>query len=170
VTIPIQILPLEGELPQADFHWDSKTEILGSTITRQEATGSDARTLQLGGSHGSYVSLNLVDGCLAGVEIVVWPQGEIVDELGTPVAARKGQLKVSLSGLGNTSGVVDLDGPLSCTRTADESRVHVSFQRDVSTEVVALADNLLADVDEGGRLVGLWLVDVPPFPEAKETD
>lgn len=170
MTIPIQVLPLEGELPRADFHWDSKTEMLASTIIYGEPAGSDFRTLELGGAHGSYVSLNLVNGLLTGIEIVVWPQGEIVDELSTPSAARNGQLKVDLSGHGNTAAVVELDGPLSCLRTADESRVHLSFQREVSTEVVALAHNLMADVDDRDRLAGLWLVDVPPFPEAKETD
>ena len=42
--------------------------------------------------------------------------------------------------------------------------------REHGREVVALADNLLVDVDECGELAGIWLTGVPPFPTVKETD
>jgi hypothetical protein len=170
VTISIQVLPLEGELPQAQFQWDFKTEILVSTISHRESDELVSRTLQLGGSHGSYVSLNLEDGFLAGIEVVVWPQGDVVDQLNLPIAERSGRLRVDLGGYGNPPGVIELDTPLSCTRTSDESRVHLAFGRHDSIEVVSLAENLWAEIDDKGLLAGLWLADVPPFPEDKETD
>lgn len=168
VTIATEILPLEDELPLAAYRWDSKTEILAATLDSQPTGERDFRTVQLGGSQGAYVSLILVEDLLVGIEVVVWPHGEVVSELAAPPAERSGRLKVDSRGEVTRSAVVDLDKPLSCARTADESRVHIVFAKPESSEVVALAQNLFAEIGDAGRLAGFWLVGVPPFPEMKE--
>ncbi len=170
MTIATHVLPIDGELPQVGFHWDSKTGILAGTILDSRDRETNSRTVELGGSLGSYVSLNLVNDVLAGVEVVVWPKGDTVDDLEIPDAGRHGQLKVSAAGPGDQPAVVEFQAPITCTRAADESRLHLVLGSPESVEVVALADKLLAELDLSGQLAGLWLVDVPPFPDVKETD
>ena len=104
------------------------------------------------------------------MEVVVWPQGETVREMSLPSTDRKGRLRVLPDGTISDSGVVELEVPLSCTRAEDQSKVHLVLGRPGKVEVVALAENLLVDVDEGGELAGIWLIGVPPFPTVKETD
>jgi hypothetical protein len=169
VTIETQIVPLDGELPRVSFRWDSKTEILAGAMAPQSGTGSGSRTIELGGSHGSYLSLDLVDNMLAGIEVVVWPQGDVVDHLDVPSPDRRGMLRVIRGGSGNDPAVVELGQPLSCLRTADESTVHIRLSGADSGGVVAVADNLLAEIDVAGQLTALWLLDVPPFPGVKKT-
>jgi hypothetical protein len=35
---------------------------------------------------------------------------------------------------------------------------------------VRIADNLIVEVDKQDRLAGLWLLDVPPFPNVESGD
>ena len=169
MTITTQMVPVDGELPTMSFRWDSKTEILAGKMTLQSGSSPDSRTMELGGSRGSYLSLDLIDDVIAGLEVVVWPEGDVVDRLQAPTVDERGMLKVTDGGSGNDPSVVELGRPLSCLRTADESTVYLRLSGAKSQMVIAVADNLLAEIGSGGQLAGLWLLNVPPFPGTKET-
>jgi len=169
VTITTEIIPVDGELPTVSFLWDSKTEILAGTIAHRPDAESGTRTIELGGTRGSYLSLDLVGDVLAGVEVVVWPQGNVVDRLDVPAPERRGKLKIIRGGSGGDPALVELGQPLTCLRTSDESTVCLRLADTEAQRVVAVADNLLAEVDGDGKLIGLWLLNVPPFPGVKKT-
>ncbi len=169
MTITTQMVPVDSELPTMSFRWDSNTEILAGKMTIRSGTSSHSRTMELGGSHGSYLSLDLIDDVIAGLEVVVWPEGEVVDRLEAPTVNGRGMLKVIDGGSGNDPAVVELGRPLSCLRTVDESTVYLRLSGTESKKVVAVADNLLAEVGPDGQLAGIWLLNVPRFPGMSET-
>lgn len=168
MTIATKLLPHHDDLQQVEFRWNQETEILAGDLPGVVDEESAAHTIELGGIQGSYMSLNVQDGILAGIEVVVWPQGHRVENLSPPEATRAGRLQVTVAGATASPGVVELDVPFSCTRDVNDARVHLAFGAQRGVEAVALAKNLIAEIDKEGNLVGLWLTDVPRFPGARE--
>jgi hypothetical protein len=54
-------------------------------------------------------------------------------------------------------------------KNANESVFHIRVGRGKVTSVVRVADHLLVEVDKQSRLAGLWLLEVPPFPNVETT-
>ncbi len=50
-----------------------------------------------------------------------------------------------------------------------ETLFHIRVGRARAATVVRVADHLLVEVDKQSRLSGLWLLDVPPFPNVEAT-
>jgi len=168
VTITTKILPYHDHLKQVEFRWNQETEILAGDLPGVGGEQSTSHTIELGGTQGSYMSLNVQDGILNGIEVVVWPRGHRVEYLVPPKANRIGRLQVTVAGSTGPPGVVELDVPFFCTRDVNGSIVHLVFGARRDVEAVALAKNLIAEVDKAGYLAGLWLIDIPRFPGAKE--
>ena len=164
MTLVTEVVPLQSGLPQAEFKWDFDTEILSGRLSGASDSGAQ-RVIEMGGPGGSFMSLGLDGPVMTGLEIVVWPQTEAVSELAPPDAQHRGQLKVYPDARERSSGVVELTVPLECERTGDLSVIHLKLGSSRSVESVAVADGLLAEVDDDGHLAGFWLLNVPPFPE-----
>jgi hypothetical protein len=64
---------------------------------------------------------------------------------------------------------IEVDTALTVEKNADESVFHIRVGRVRPTNVVRVADHLLVEVDKQSRLVGLWLLAVPPFPNVETT-
>ena len=45
--------------------------------------------------------------------------------------------------------------------------IHIRLGRTRPVHVVRIADNLLVELDKQSRLAGLWLLEVPPFPNVE---
>ena len=165
MTLVAEVVPLQSGLPQADYQWDFDTEILSGRLSGTSDSGAQ-RVIEMGEPGGSFVSLGLDGPVMTGLEIVVWPQSESVSELAPPDAAHRGQLKIYPNARERSSGVVELTVPLGCERNGDLSVIHLKVGNPRSVESVAVADGLLAEVDDEGHLAGFWLLNVPPFPES----
>ncbi|KPJ88266.1 MAG: hypothetical protein AMS18_13560 [Gemmatimonas sp. SG8_17] len=168
MTIATKVLPYHDDLQQVEFRWNHETEILVGDLPGVVDGENAPHTIELGGTQGSYMSLNVQDGILTGIEVVVWPRGHRVEDLSPPEVTRTGRLQVTVAGATASPGVVELDVPLFCTRDVNESRVHLAFGSRRVVEVVALAKNLIAEIDKEGDLAGIWLTDVPRFSGARE--
>jgi hypothetical protein len=170
VTIATKLLPYHEDLQQVEFRWNQETEILAGNLPGVVDGEGATHTIELGGTQGSYMSLNVQDGILAGIEVVVWPRGHRVESLSPPEVTRIGRLQVTVAGAKASPGVVELEVPFFCTRDINDSRVHLAFGARRDVEAVALAKNLIAEIDKEGNLAGLWLTDVPRFPGARENN
>ncbi len=168
MTITTKVLPHNDDLRQMEFRWNQETEILAGDLPGLVAEENASHTIELGGTQGSYMSLNVQDGILTGIEVVVWPRGHRVEDLSPPEATRIGRLQVTVAGETASPDVVELDVPFFCTRDVNESRVHLAFGARRDVEAVALAKNLIAEIDRQGNLAGLWLTEIPRFPGARE--
>jgi hypothetical protein len=57
-----------------------------------------------------------------------------------------------------------VDTLLAIETNPSESVFHVRLGSPRQSKAIRVADSLLVEVDEQEELVGLWLLDVPPFP------
>jgi hypothetical protein len=108
------------------------------------------------------VLLEAVGGMLCGVEVVVWP--DLTRRGGLVAPHDAAPASVVLAGLGAAAGVLELETPIAADVTLQESLIHLRFSPAVRT--VMAAENLLVDIDGRGQVAGLWLLHVPPLPEA----
>ena len=156
--------PLDQPLPVATFRWDAETEILACRLEDVNGTGGYTGTIELEDPRGPIITLDMQDGTLAAVEVVVWPEVETVADLAAPPAARQGRMHVpprpSQPGIALTAVELAMDA----RRTPDESTIHLAVGPRRKTEVIQLAVGLLLELDAKEQPAGFWLVGVPPFP------
>jgi hypothetical protein len=60
-----------------------------------------------------------------------------------------------------------MDTTLSMSTDAAQQTFHLRIGGRQPAHVVRIADRCLVEVDQRSRLAGLWLLDVPPFPEGE---
>ncbi len=166
MTLVAQVTPIQGGLPRVEFQWNFDTEILAAAMPGPAGSSEPDGTIELGGAGGCFVSLGLAGQVLNGIEVVVWPKGNTVAELKPPETARNGCLVVTADADEHRGGVAELKVPLACERTGDKSTIHLILSNSRRVDSVALAENLIVDLDGDGQLAGFWLMDVPPFPDS----
>ena len=126
--------------------------------------------MDLEGSDGSFVVIDVACGCLRGVDVVTWPEDiRTVDTLTIPEPSKEGS--VTFPSRKSQPGVaaVEVDTALTVEKNQAESVFHIGVGRQRRATTVRVADHLLVDVDKQSRLAGLWLLEVPPFPNVEAT-
>jgi len=159
---------LDGKLPKIAYKWDTETEILSGQFKGGRKSGGLTGSVELEGSEGSFVVLDVVAGVVRGLEVVVWPEVAIVADLKAPDPKSNGQLVMPSRASQPGIAAVEVDTNLSAEKRPDESVIHLRVGPRRKIDVVQLADGLIAEVDEKGNVAGLWLTGVPPFPRPRE--
>jgi hypothetical protein len=165
-----RIEPLDGKLPKITYHWDPETDILSVACKGTgKATGFNG-TVDLEGGDGSFVVIDVVNGCLRGVDIVTWPDDiRTRDSLAIPEAAKDARVVFPGGESHPAVAAVEVDTALTVEKNQTESVLHVRVGRQRPATVVRVADRLLIEVDKSSRVAGLWFLDVPPFPNVEAT-
>ncbi|HEY7686697.1 MAG TPA: hypothetical protein VH833_11375 [Gemmatimonadales bacterium] len=165
-----QIEPLDGKLPKVSYRWDPETDILSATCKGvPQATGMNG-TVDLEGNDGSFVLLDVAGGLLRGLDVVTWPDDiRTIDALVAPAAAKKARVLFPSRRSQPAVTAVEVDTALTVEKNADESVFHIRVGRARPVSVMRVADHLLVEVDKQSRLAGLWLLEVPPFPNVEAT-
>jgi len=165
-----KIEPLDGKLPKVSYHWDPETDILSVACKGGgKATGLNG-TVDLEGDDGSFVVLDVAGGTLRGLDVVTWPDDvRTVDALAAPAPDK--EARVVFPSRRSQPGVaaVEVDTALTVEKNLGESVFHIRLGRGRAASVVRVADQLLVEVDKQSRLAGLWLLEVPPFPNVEAT-
>jgi hypothetical protein len=165
-----KIEPLDGKLPKVSYHWDPETDILSVACKGGgKATGLNG-TVDLEGDDGSFVVLDVAGGTLRGLDVVTWPDDvRTVDALAAPAPDK--EARVVFPSRRSQPGVaaVEVDTALTVEKDPRESVFHIRVGRGRAVSVVRVADQLLVEVDKQSRLAGLWLLEVPPFPNVEAT-
>ncbi len=156
-----------GKLPKVAYRWDPETDILTGAVkggTRGSDSAGLSGSVELEGSDGSFILLDVQGGAIRGVEVVVWPDVRTVASLRPPQTVTEGEVVLPKRQSQPSVAAVEVDTALTIETNPAESvfRVRVGASRRV--EAVRVADGLLVEVDEGGEVAGLWLTGVPPFP------
>jgi hypothetical protein len=165
-----RIEPLDGKLPKVSYHWDPETDILSVACKGGGKASGLNGTVDLEGSDGSFVVIDVAGGSLRGVDVVTWPDDiRTREDLVIPEATK--DARVVFPSRQSQPGVaaVEVDTALTVEKNQSESLFHIRVGRARPATVVRVADRLLIEVDKSSRLVGLWFLDVPPFPNVEAT-
>jgi hypothetical protein len=169
MTLEATIEPLNGTLPKASYHWDPETDILSVSCKGGTTANGLTGTVDLSGNDGSFVVIDVADGCVRGVDIVAWPDDvRSVNDLAPP-AAKDGRVVFPSPRSQPGVAAVEVDTALTVEKNSAESVFHIRLGRARPVTVVRVADRLLLEVDKQARIAGLWLIDVPPFPDLEVT-
>ena len=165
-----RIEPLNGKLPRVTYRWDPETDILTVACKGVPKGNGMNGTVDLEGGDGSFVVIDVAGGSLRGVDVVTWPDDvRTVASLQVPEASKEGQ--VTFPDRRSEPGIaaVEVDTPLTVDKNQNESVFHIRIGRQRPATVVRVADHMLVEVDKQSRIAGLWLLEVPPFPNVEAT-
>lgn len=165
-----RIEPLDGKLPKVSYHWDPETDILSVACKGAGKASGLNGTVDLEGADGSFVVIDVAGGVLRGVDVVTWPDDiRTVDALAVPDATKEGRVVFPSRRSQPGVAAVEVDTALTVEKNQSESVFHIRVGRLRPAAVVRVADHLLIEVDKQLRLAGLWLLEVPPFPNVEAT-
>jgi len=163
MSIEARIEPLSGALPGISWRWDSETDILSGAFKGNRKTGGLTGTVELTDAEGSVAVLDVNNGVICGLDVVVWPEVTTGSDLRVPAKLTDG--RVVLPSRPSRPGVASLevDTTLSVQTNSAESVFHLQIGPKRSVECVRAADNFYIEVDPQGGLAGFWLTNVPAF-------
>jgi hypothetical protein len=163
-----RVEPLAGALPKIAWRWDPETDILSGAFKGNRTTAGLTGTVELADDQGSIAVLDVNNGVICGLDVVVWPEVSTLANLQIPETLTDG--RVVLPQRPSKPGVasVEVDTALSVSTNATESVFHLRIGARREVDAVRIADHLLVEVDRHGDLAGFWLTDVPPFPAEEE--
>jgi hypothetical protein len=160
-----RVVERSGRVPHIGYRWDPETDILtGAIKSGVKKTGGLTGSVELEGSDGSFILLDVSGGAICGVEVVVWPDVRTTAGLTPPQEVTSGDVLLPTRRAQPSVAAVEVDTALAIETNPAESVFHVRLGSPRPTTVVRVADGLLVEVDEQEELAGLWLLDVPPFP------
>ena len=64
---------------------------------------------------------------------------------------------------------VEVDTAITVEKNETDTLFHIRVGRTRGATVVRIGDHLLVEVDKQSHLAGLWLLEVPPFPNVEAT-
>ncbi|HEX7337884.1 MAG TPA: hypothetical protein VF252_11825 [Gemmatimonadales bacterium] len=168
MSMDARIEPLNGPLPSISWRWDPETDILSGAFKGNRKSGGLTGTVELTDDEGSVAVLDVKNGVICGLDMVVWPEVRAVPDLQVPAKLTDG--RVVLPARPSRPGVasVEVDTTLSVRTNSSESVFHLQIGHRRPVEGVRAADNFYVEVDQQGGLAGFWLTNVPPFTALEE--
>ena len=163
MSMDARIEPLSGALPAVSWRWDPETDILSGAFKGNRKSGGMTGTVELTDAEGSVAVLDVNNGVICGLDVVVWPEVIAVSDLQVPAKLTDG--RVVLPSRPSRPGVasVEVDTTLSVQTNGAESVFHLQIGPRRPVEGVRAADNFYIEVDNQGGLAGFWLTNVPAF-------
>lgn len=165
-----RIEPLDGKLPKVSYRWDPETDIL--TVACKGVTKGNGMngTVDLEGADGSFVVIDVAGGALRGLDVVTWPDDvKTVAKLTAPEPTKEGQVTFPTRKSQPGIAAVEVDTAITVEKNDTDTLFHIRVGRTKGATVVRVGDHLLVEVDKQSRLSGLWLLEVPPFPNVEAT-
>lgn len=165
MKIPIQIEPSSAgaATPAVEYRWDPDTEILSAQLSPRASGKGMSGSVELEGSDGSWLILDVSGGRINGIEIAVWPDVQIRSALKPPGKLEDGQIVVPSRKSQPDVAALEVETPMIAESDETERNFHFTLGRPKTARTVRCAQDLLVDVDASSNLVGLWLLNVPPF-------
>lgn len=163
-SVGFRVLPHDDTVDAVRYRWDADTEILSASIVDRRGGGSVATTVELEGSDGSWVSLELRGGRFCGIEVAVWPPVKMRSTLTPPTTSQPGHASLPPTMVGNTISDVEVDTPLAAESDRHERTFHLRVGAPRKSRAVRVGQSILLELDDADQLAGLWLLNVPPVP------
>ena len=165
VKIPIQVEPAPpgGVTPSVEYRWDPDTEILSAQLSPRTTGKGMSGSVELEGSDGSWLILDVSAGHINGVEVAVWPDVQMRSTLKPPDSVQDVHVIVSGKKAKAETASLEVETAMLAEADTDEKVFHFVIGKRRQTRTVRFARDLLVDLDESSNLAGLWLLNVPPF-------
>jgi hypothetical protein len=163
MSMDARIEPLNGALPSIGWRWDPETDILSGAFKGNRKSGGMTGTVELTDAEGSVAVLDVNNGVICGVDVVVWPEVITVSDLQVPAKLTDGRVVLPARPLRPGVASVEVDTTLSVQTNGAESVFHLQIGPRRPVEGVRAADNFYIEVDREGGLAGFWLTNVPAF-------
>jgi len=163
-VIRASTLPAPAPLPPFPFHWDVETEILSGRRDLPPASTGFTGSWEIESPTGAVLVLETTGGVLGGIEVVVWPDVEQA-ALKVPHEAPPGRVVLEAPNA-QTAGVLEIEAAIGAAATPSETLVRLTFGLPRARSV-RIAANVVVDLDAEGRLAGLWLENLPLFPQGE---
>jgi len=164
VKIPIRIEPAEEATPGVEYRWDRDTEILSAQVKSRASGPGMSGTVELEGADGSWLILDIAAGRINGVEVAVWPDVQKRRSLEPPVAVEDVRVSVPSRASQPDVAAMEVEVPLMAEADEAERVFHFRLSGAKRARTLRFARDLLLEVDGSNHLVGLWMLNVPPFP------
>ena len=164
MKIPIQVEKSAEPAPAVEYRWDADTEILSAQLSPRPTGKGMSGSVELEGSDGSWLILDVADGRINGVEVAVWPEVQMRSSLKPPAKVEDGGIIVPSRKSQPGVAALEVETAMRAEADADERMFHFALGKSRSTRAIRCAKDLLLEVDDTGHLAGLWLLNVPPFP------
>jgi hypothetical protein len=161
--IPIRIEPSTAVAAPVQYRWDEDTDILTAHVSGGESEGGTLN-VDVEGSDGSWLILDVVGGGIRGVEVAVWPTVRKRSDLLPPLDVETVRAQLDEAVTESRALAVEIDTPVSAESDRAERTLHFRLGTGRQVRTVRVARELLLDLDSRDRLAGVWLLDVPPFP------
>jgi hypothetical protein len=162
VNIPVRIEPSAGAPAPVDYRWDEDTDILTAKVG--DVVPGRSLSVDVEGSDGSWLILDVNDERIRGVEVAVWPTVRKRTDLKPPDEIESVRVSVGRDAGTATVAAVEVDIPVAAESDPAERTIHFRLGPGRQVRTVRIARDMLLDIDNRDRLAGVWLLDVPPFP------
>jgi len=163
MKIPIQVEPTSSAAPTVEYRWDPDTEILSAQLLpRSEGKGMSG-SVELEGSDGSWLILDVAGGRINGIEVAVWPEVQIRNALKPTGTLEDGHIVVPSRKSQPDLASLEVETPLIAESDETERIFHFTLGRPKKARTIRCANDVLVELDASSHLVGLWLLNVPPF-------
>jgi hypothetical protein len=165
VSSAVRVEPLNEAPGDVEYRWDTDTDILTANLRTRPSGEGASGSVEIEGTDGSWLILDLNGGSIQGVEVAVWPDVRKRASLNPPGEVTDGRVRVG----GDDNGIASIEMNTAILAEADESERTIHFRLGPSrqTKAVRIARDILIDVDGKDRIAGVWLLGVPPFPDAQ---
>jgi len=164
VKIPLCIEPAAGSAPTVEYRWDPDTEILSAQLQPRATGKGPSGSVELEGADGSWLILDIAAGRINGVEVAVWPEVQKRSSLTPPGQVEDASVSLPEQATKATVASMEVDVPLQAEADEAERVFHFRLSGARRARTLRFARDLLLEVDGSSHLVGLWMLNVPPFP------
>ena len=163
MSVAVQLEPALSSPPAVDYRWDADTDILTARLRGTRSGAGMSGSVELEGSDGSWLILDVAAGSIDGIEVAVWPDVHKRAALAPPAAE---DARVVVPASSDASGVssLEVETRLLAESDASERVIHFRVGSPRNVRTVRLGSDLLLDLDPQSRIAGVWLLNVPPFP------
>ena len=164
MNVAVQLEPAAASAASVQYRWDTDTDVLTARLDGAEPGVGMSGSVELEGSDGSWLILEVAGGRISGVEVAVWPDVRKRPTLAPPSTVEDARIVIPARASQPGIASLEVDTALMAESDADARVIHfrVGARRDVRT--VRVGRDLLLDVDPQSRIAGVWLLNVPPFP------
>lgn len=169
VHVTVEIEPIADELPAVSYRWDEDTAILTAQIASPVTGEGLSGSVDIEGTDGSWLVLDVARGRLQGVEVAVWPDVRTRRQLAPPADVADARLSIPARGTPNAEGIsaLEVETPLAAEADDSERVIYFRVGRRREVRTVRVASDVLLDLDPQQHIAGLWLLNVPPSPTSR---
>ena len=165
LRIPVQVEEAQDASAPVEYRWDRDTDILTAHLGNTTGGDGPSGSVDIEGSDGSWLIFDVAGGRIRGVEVAVWPPVRKRSQLEPPGEVSNALVTFGRGAIEKKVAALEVNTALAAEADSAERTIHFKLGPSRSTRTVRIARDLLLDIDGRNALAGVWLLDVPPFPE-----